>query len=49
MLWVYFFCVTTLFRVVQSVDNFTPTNSRFAKEAVVRIQEFEDKRRVCES
>ena len=49
MLWVYFFCVTTLLRVVQSVENFNPTNSRFAKEAVIRIQEFEDKRRVCES
>ena len=46
MLWVYFFCVTTSLGMADSVENFTPTNSKFAKEAVIRIQQLEDNRRV---
>ena len=48
MLWVYFLCVTTLIGIVQSVENFSPTNSRFAREAVIRIQQLDDKRRVSD-
>ena len=49
MLWqnLYFFSVTSFVLIVQSTEHFDPLNSRFAQEALIRIEKFEDDRRVC--